>query len=77
MVEGVHKAHKGMHLRDSFWYWPIIHCLFFLGCFVDPVRIDQVSQKVNRSVEKLALTQFQVKLVLFQMSQNLLNIVQM
>ena len=55
MVEEVHKAQKGMHLRDSFWYWPIIHCLYFLGCYVDPICIDQVSQKGDQTVVELAL----------------------
>ena len=77
MVEEVHKAQKGMHLRDSFWYWPIIHCLYFLGRYVDPIRIDQVSQKGDRTAEELALTQFQIKLVLSQASQNFLHMVQM
>ena len=75
MVEEVHKAQKGMHLRDIFWYWPIVHCLCFLGCYVDPLRIDQVSQKGNQTTEELALMQFQVKLVLLQMSQNFLHMV--
>ena len=66
-----------MHLRDNFWYWPIIHCLYFLGCYVDPVRINQMSQKGNRTVEELALMQFQVKLVLSETSQNFLHMVQM
>ena len=71
------QAQKGMHLQDSFWYWPIIHCLYFLGRYVDPIRINQVSQKGNQTVEELALMQFQVKLVLLQMSQNFLHMVQM
>ena len=66
-----------MHLRDSFWYWPIIHCLYFLGCYVDPVHIDQVSQKGNQTVEELALMQFQVKLILSQTSKNYQHMVQM
>ena len=44
---------------------------------MDPIHIDQVSQKGNQTVEELALMQFQVKLILLQMSQNFLHIVQM
>ena len=44
---------------------------------MDPVHINQVSQKGNQTVEELALMQFQVKLVLLQMSQNFLHMVQM
>ena len=77
MVEEVHEAQKRMHLRDSFWYWPIIHCLYFLGCYVDPICINQVSQKGDQTAEELALTQFQVKRVLSQTSQNFLYMVQM
>ena len=68
MVEEVHKAQKGMHLQDSFWYKLIIHCLYFLGHYVDPVHINQVSQNGNQTAEELALTQFQIKLVLSQIS---------
>ena len=77
MVEEVHKAQKRMHLADSFWYWPIIHCLYFLGLYVDPVCINQVSQKGNQTVEELALMQFQIKFVLSQTSHNFLHTVQM
>ena len=44
---------------------------------MDPICIDQVSQKGNQTAEKLALTQFQVKLVLSHMSQNFLHMVPM
>ena len=44
---------------------------------MDPICIDQVSQKGNQTAEELALMQFQVKLVLLQMSQNFLHMVQM
>ena len=36
-----------------------------------------MSQKGNQTVEKLALEQFQVKLLLLQTSQNFLQMVQM
>ena len=42
-----------------------------------PVRIDQVSKKSDRTVEEIAFKQFQVKLVLSQVSQNFLHIFQM
>ena len=77
MVEEVHKAQKGMHVQNSFWYWPIIHCLYYLGRYVDPVCINQVSQKGDQTVEELALMQFQVKLLLLQASQNFLHMFQM
>ena len=44
---------------------------------MDPVHIDQVSQKGNQTVEELAHMQFQVKLVPLQASQNFLHMVQM
>ena len=42
-----------------------------------PICIDQVSQKGDQTVEDLACTQFQVKLVLLQASQNFLYMFQM
>ena len=44
---------------------------------MDPIRIDQVSQKGNQTAEELALMQFQVELLLSQMSQNFLHMVHM
>ena len=44
---------------------------------MDPISLDQVFQKSNQIAKELALTQFQVKLVLLQMSQNFLHMVQM
>ena len=44
---------------------------------MDPIHIDQVSQKGNQTVEELALMQFQVKLLLLQASQNFLHMFQM
>jgi hypothetical protein len=66
-----------LNILDQTRYWPIPDCLYLAWFYPNPLRIDNIPQKVNFVYIKGTLGEIGIKVILLQLFENTVNVLYM